>query len=78
MERIQSWQNEQARTDQTEQERGTEEKELLSVRVAQETMEERREARMAPRAANLIGTVTKTKDPMGTKAKGKAKATTRW
>ena len=33
-------------------------------------MEERREARKAPRAANLMDTVTNTKDPMGTKAKG--------
>ena len=35
--------------------------------VAKETMEERKEARNAPRASNLIGTVRKTKDPMETK-----------
>ena len=46
-------------------------------RVAKETTEERREARKAPRAANLIGTVTKTKDPMGTKAQGTAKVKAR-
>ena len=37
-------------------------------------VEKRREARKAPRAANSIGTATKTKGPAGTKAKGKAKA----
>ena len=33
-----------------------------------------RSAEKAPPAANLIGTVTKTKDPMGTKAKAQAKS----
>ena len=36
--------------------------------------EERREARRAPRAANLIGTVTATKEALQTKAKARAKA----
>ena len=44
---------EQARRDQTEQDRGIEEKELMNGRVANETMEERWEAGRAPRAANL-------------------------
>ena len=45
----------------------------MSGRVANETMEERREARKAPRAANLIGTVTLSRGSMGTKAKAKMK-----
>ena len=64
---------EQARKDQTEQERGTEEKELTTGRVAKETMEERREARNAPRAANLIGTGDKNKGSNGNKEKGTGK-----
>ena len=48
-------------------------KELMNGRAAKETMDERRKGRKAPRAADLIGTMTKTKDPMKTKAKGKAK-----
>ena len=44
---------EQARKDQTGQERGIEEKELMNGRVAKEMIQERREARMGPRAANL-------------------------
>ena len=44
----------------------------MNAREATGTMEERREATKAPRAANLIGTVTKIKDPMGTSAKAKA------
>ena len=57
--------------DQTEQEGGIEEKELMNGRVAKETMEERKEARKAPRAATLILTVKKTKGPMRTKARTK-------
>ena len=64
----------QARKDHTEQGRGNEEKELVNGREAGEMMEARKEARKAPRAANLIGRVTKTKGPMGTKAKAKVKA----
>ena len=60
--------SEQARKDQMEQERGIEEKEVMNGWEAEETMEERREARRAPRAANLTRAVTKTKDPMEVKA----------
>ena len=42
------------------------------------TVEERREARKAPRAAILIGTVTYTKDPTGNTGKGKGKSATRY
>ena len=42
---------------------------MMNGRVAKETMEERKEARKAPRAGHLIGTVTKTKGPVETKAK---------
>ena len=48
-------------------------KELMAGRVAEEMMEERKEGRKAPRAANLIGTVTKTKDPMEAKATERTK-----
>ena len=49
---IQSWQRkEQARKDRTEQERGTEGKELMNGRVAKEMMEERREARKASKGS---------------------------
>ena len=63
LERIQRWQKEQARKDQTEQ-RGTEEKKLMNGRVAKETMEARREAS----AANL----------MKEKGRGKGKSETRY
>ena len=46
----------------------------MNGRVPEETTEECKEARMAPRAANLIGTVTKTKDPMDAQGKAKVKA----
>ena len=46
----------------------------MSGRVAKETVDERAEARKAPREANLIGMVTKTKDPLGINAKAKVKA----
>ena len=68
---------EHARRDQTEQKRGTEEKDLMNGRVVEEQTEERKETIKAPRAANLVGTVTKTKDPTGTTAKGKTKVKTR-
>ena len=61
----------QARKDQTEEVCGIEENELMKGRVAEETMEERREARKASWAANLIGAVAKTKNPMETKSKVK-------
>ena len=48
-------------------------KELVNGRVANETMKGRKEARKAPKAANLIGTVTMTKFPVETKAKAKVK-----
>ena len=64
---------EQALKDETEQERGIVEKELITGRVPKDMTEERKEARTAPRAANLIGTVTKRKDPMEAKAKAKGK-----
>ena len=67
---------EQARENQTEQERGIVEMELMNGRVAKETMEERKEAKQAPRAANPIGTVTKTKGSDGNKGKGKCKSET--
>ena len=62
---------EQVRTDQTEQEGSTEEKELVHGRVAKETTKERREARKAPMAASVTGTVTK---GLETKAKANVKA----
>ena len=65
---------EQARKGQTGQELGNVEKELMSGKGM---TEERKAARKAPRTANLIGTVTKTKDPMGTKAEVKAKVKAR-
>ena len=42
--------------------RGIVEKWLTNVRVAREMTEARKEARRAPRAANPIGTVTRTKE----------------
>ena len=60
---------EQARKDQTEQGRGIEGK-----GTDEETMEERKEAIKASRAANLIGTVTKTQCPVETKARFKMRA----
>ena len=47
------------------------EKELMNGRVARETTEVRKEARRAPRAASLVGTVTRTREAMG--AKGNAR-----
>ena len=48
------------------------EKELTNGRVAEEMTKERKEVRRAPRAANLTGTVTRTKEAMGKKGKGKS------
>ena len=50
-----------------------EEEEQVNGRVAKETMEERKD----PRAANLNGTVTKTKDPMETQLKAEVKGKVR-
>ena len=61
---------EQARKDRTEQEPGIVEKELMNGRVAKEMAEARKEASKAPRAANLIGTVTRTKEGTGSKEQG--------
>ena len=55
-------------------ERGSEEKWLMNGRVAEEQTEERKEVRRGRRAANLIGTVTKTKEALETKAEAKARA----
>ena len=49
----------------------------MNGRVAEEMTKERKEARRAPRAANLTGTVTATKEALETKAKGKGKSETR-
>ena len=52
---------------------GIVEKELMNGRVAGETTEARKEAGRAPRAANPIGTVTRTKEARE-KARARAKA----
>ena len=48
-------------------------KELMNGRVAEEMTEARKEARMGPRAANLIGTVTRTKEALEKKGKARAR-----
>ena len=55
------------------QDRGIVEKELMNGRVAREMTEVRKEARRAPRAANPIGTATRTKEARG-RAMARAKA----
>ena len=65
---------ERAREDQTDRGHGIVEKELMNGRVAQEMAEARREARRAPRAANLMGTVTRTKEALEAKEKARARA----
>ena len=67
---------EQAKRDQSDRERGIVGKELMNGRAARE-MEARKEARSAPRAANLIGTVTRTKGARE-KGNGKGKSETRY
>ena len=57
---------EQDRKDQTDQGRGTVEKELMNGRVAEEMMEARKEARKAAWAASPTGTGTKTREALGT------------
>ena len=64
---------EQARRDRTGRECGIVEREQMNGRVAQEMTEAKKEAIRAPRAANLIGTVTRTKEALETKAKAKAR-----
>ena len=69
---------EQARKDRTDQVCGIVEEELMDGRVAEEMMQ----ARRAPRAANLIGTVKRTEEALETEAKdkgqGKGKRDTRY
>ena len=55
-----------------DQEHGIVRKELMNGRAASEMMEARKEAIRAPRSANLIGTVTRTKEARE-KGKGKGK-----
>ena len=64
---------EQAKRDRKDQGRGIVEKELMNGREAEEVTEERKEVRRAPRAANPIGTVTRTRETRE-KAREKAKA----
>ena len=47
------------------------EKELINGRVAKEMTEELKEVRKGPRAANLTGTVTRTRESLEAKAKVK-------
>ena len=62
-----------------DREHGIVEKELMNGRAAGETTEARKEARRAPLAANLIGTVTRTKEAREkARAKGKGKSETRY
>ena len=63
---------EQARRDRMGQDHGIVEDELLKGRVARKMTKVRKEARRAPRAASLMGTVTRTRGAIG--AKGKARA----
>ena len=55
------------------QDHGTVEKELMNGRVAREMTEVRKEVRRAPRAANPIGTATRTREATGAKGKARAK-----
>ena len=57
-----------------DQEHGIVGQELMNGRAAREMMEAREVARRAPRAANLIGTVTRTK---GAREKARARAKAR-
>ena len=60
-----------ARRDQTDRGHGIVEKELMNGRVAEE-MTERKEARRAPRAPDLTGTVRRTEEAQETQAKANA------
>ena len=64
---------EQVRKDQTDREHGIVEKELMNGRVAGKMTEARKEARRAPRAANLIGMATRTREAMEAKEKARAR-----
>ena len=64
---------EQARKNQTDREHGIVEKELMNGRVAEKMTEARKESRKAPRAANLTGTVTRTKEALETRARARAR-----
>ena len=55
---------------------GIVEMELMSGRVAEEMTEARKEARRASRAANLIGTVTRTKEALEAKTRTRVKLDT--
>ena len=66
-----------ARRDRIDQEHGIVGKELLNGQAAREMMEARKEARRAPRAASLMGTVTRTRKAMGAKGKARARAKAR-
>ena len=59
--------------DQTDREHGIVEKELVNGRVAGEMTEPRKEATLAPRAANPKGTATRTREAMGAKRKARAR-----
>ena len=64
---------EAGKREQTDREHGIVEKELIIGRVG-EMMEATMEARRAPRAANLIGTATRTREAIGATGKARAKA----
>ena len=59
------------------QDHGIVEKELMNGRVAREMTEARKEARRAPRAANPICTVTRTRDAREAREKARARAKAR-
>ena len=64
---------EQARRDQTEHKRGTEEKDLMNGRVSEEQTEERKETIKAPRGSKSGWYGDKNKGPNGNNGKGKDK-----
>ena len=61
----------QAKQNPTDQGRGIVEKKLMSGRVTEEITEERKEVRKVPRATNLIGSVSRTKEAVETMAKAR-------
>ena len=67
----------QKKKDHTDREHGIVQKELMNGRAAGEMTDARKEARSSPRAANLIGTTTRTREAMGAKGKARAKARAR-
>ena len=68
---------EQARGDRKRRDHGIVENKLMNGRVAGEMTEARKEATRAPRAANPICTVTRTKEAMGVEGKARARAKAR-